>query len=231
MNRKLVLLLSVTAHILYGIGHEKTRKNCPPPPSEIEKYADEMKNPQGVTANSPGSLWNPNAHFLDIGSDLRASRPGDILSILVEEQSNAVANGTTKTQRNSSAQANISPVLGKTPPALANLVKLSSNQTLAGDGTTSRGNSLSASVSARVKEVLPNGFLVVEGTKTVTVNSETQVVLVRGVVRPVDISTDNIVRSDRLALVEIKINGKGVVNDAVRRPNFLYRLLLGLLPF
>jgi flagellar L-ring protein precursor FlgH len=79
--------------------------------------------------------------------------------------------------------------------------------------------------------VLPNGNLVVEGVKTVTVNSETQVVMLRGVVRPIDISAINTVISDRIAAMEVRVNGKGVVQDAIRRPFFLYRLILGLLPF
>jgi len=82
-----------------------------------------------------------------------------------------------------------------------------------------------------VTHVLPNGFLVVEGAKTVMVNSENQLITVRGIVRPVDISTGNNVQSDRLGQLEIRMNGKGVVGDVVKRPFFLYRLLLGLLPF
>jgi len=78
---------------------------------------------------------------------------------------------------------------------------------------------------------MPNGYLVLEGAKNVTVNSETQTVIVRGVARPTDVSPGNLVRSDRLAQMEVRINGKGVVGDAVRRPFFLYRLLMGLLPF
>jgi flagellar L-ring protein precursor FlgH len=50
-------------------------------------------------------------------------------------------------------------------------------------------------------------------------------------VRPTDLLSDNTVRSDRLAQLEVRVNGKGVVGDAIRRPNFLYRILLGLLPF
>jgi len=63
------------------------------------------------------------------------------------------------------------------------------------------------------------------------VNSENQLVTVRGVARAADITPDNLVRSDHLAQLDVRINGKGVVGDAVRRPFFLYRLLLGLLPF
>ena len=79
--------------------------------------------------------------------------------------------------------------------------------------------------------VLPNGYLVLEGTKDVMVNSERQIVTVRGVVRPVDLSPGNVIHSDQIAQLEIKVNGKGVVGDAIRRPFILYRILLGLLPF
>jgi len=71
----------------------------------------------------------------------------------------------------------------------------------------------------------------VEGNKDIAINSERQQVQVRGVLRWNDLSPGNVVRSDRLAELEIRVNGKGVVGDAIRQPNFLYRLLLGLLPF
>jgi flagellar L-ring protein FlgH len=65
----------------------------------------------------------------------------------------------------------------------------------------------------------------------VGVNSEDQAITLRGIVRPQDLSFDNVVGSDRLAMLEVRVNGRGVVGDAIRRPNFLYRLLLGVLPF
>ena len=117
------------------------------------------------------------------------------------------------------------------PEPLSNLARAGSETKLNGEGATSRETVLSATLSARVTHVLPNGYLVVEGAKDVQVNSERQTVTVRGVVRPADLGPGNTVRSDRLAQMEVRINGKGVVADAVRRPFFLYRLLLGLLPF
>jgi flagellar L-ring protein precursor FlgH len=86
-------------------------------------------------------------------------------------------------------------------------------------------------LSARVTHVLPNGYLVVQGNKEVVVNSEHQMVVVRGVVRPADLATDNSIQSNQIAQMEIKVDGKGVVNDAIRRPFILWRLIMGLLPF
>ena len=74
-------------------------------------------------------------------------------------------------------------------------------------------------------------LLVLEGSKDVQVNSEFQQVTVRGIIRPVDLSPGNVIASNQLAQMEIKINGKGVVGDAIKRPFILYRILLGLLPF
>jgi flagellar L-ring protein precursor FlgH len=90
---------------------------------------------------------------------------------------------------------------------------------------------LNTILTARVICVLPNGGLVVEASKDIQVNSEYQTITVRGVIRPADIDTTNSVQSDRLGQLEVRINGKGVVNDAIKRPFFLWRLLLGLLPF
>jgi flagellar L-ring protein precursor FlgH len=86
-------------------------------------------------------------------------------------------------------------------------------------------------MTAEVTAVLPNGNLVVEGQKEILVNSERQVITLRGIVRPEDISPTNTVPSGNVARIQILVNGKGVVNDAVKRPFVLYRLLLGLLPF
>ncbi len=165
--------------------------------------------------------------------DLKASHVDDLVTILVLEKASAVATGDVKTQRQSTAQSAVTAAGGITKAAgpWANLAKANTNTQLQGTGTTSRGTTLTATVSARVVNVLPNGYLVVEGTKRVQVNSENQVITIRGVVRPYDLDPTNSVLSSRLAQMEVQVNGKGVINDSIRRPWFLYRLLLGLLPF
>jgi flagellar L-ring protein precursor FlgH len=171
----------------------------------------------------------------DLTRDPRASRVDDVVTIIVAESASAVTTGNTQTQRKSSAAASITSLAGvKSPGAtslLSNLANMSGNTQLNGQGSTSRTTTLKTNLTARVVRVLPNGFLVLEGTKNVQINSEWQTVTVRGVVRPADLAPDNTVPSERIAQLEVKLDGKGVVNDAIRRPNFLYRLLLGVLPF
>jgi flagellar L-ring protein precursor FlgH len=182
---------------------------------------------------SVGSLWAPTSRLTDLGSDVKANQVDDLITILVTEQASAIVQGATKTQRQSTAKSTIAAAGGLTRATGAwnNLANTSTQTQLNGQGTTSRSTQLSTTLSARVTHVLPNGYLVVEASKEVDVNSEHQLVTVRGVVRPTDLSTANTINSDQIAQMELKIDGKGVVNDAVRRPFILWRVLLGVLPF
>ena len=186
-----------------------------------------------MDAPSPGSLFSPSGQLADAVRDLRASRVDDIVSIIVSDRSSASATGTTNTQRKSALTASITAAGGilKATGPLPNLAAATGNQQLQGQGTTSRDTSFTATLSARVTHVLPNGNLIVEGEKQVWVNSERQAVIVRGIIRPADLNSGNQITSDRLSDLEVRIDGKGVVADSVRRPNILYRVLMGLLPF
>ena len=85
-----------------------------------------------------------------------------------------------------------------------------------GAGVTTRSGQLTATMTAVVREVLPNGNLVVQGTREVLVNHEQQFMTLTGVVRPQDVSRDNIVLSTQLADANISIGGLGVVADKQR---------------
>ncbi len=157
----------------------------------------------------------------------------DLVTIVVSETFSAVATGDVKTQRQSTAKSSITALAGVTKAAgpWANLANNNTQTQLQGTGETSRGAVLTANLSARVTHVLPNGYLVIEGTKRVQVSSENQVVTVRGVIRPVDLDPTNSIPSNRIAQMEIQVSGKGVIGDSIHRPNILYRILLGILPF
>ncbi len=218
-----------------GMAANKTAGQKKDAPSAIEEYireANAYANSQGSTVSS-GSLYSPNARFADLARDLRASQVGDLVTIVVSDRASAVAKGTTNSSRKSSANYSVSALAGPTRTAgpWANLAGVTGDQQLQGQGETTRETVLTTTLSARVTNVLPNGYLVVEGDKEIVINSERQAVQVRGVLRWNDLTPANQIRSDRLAALEVRINGKGVVGDAIRRPFFLYRILLGLLPF
>ena len=228
------LSLSVLVLLAAACLGAKEKKAKVVQPSPLDQYVrDAMGRAPAASQASAGSLWSPASRFTDLGSDVRASQVDDLVTILVNEQASAVVQGVTKTQRQSSATSSVAAAGGVTRPtgALNNLVNATTQTQLNGQGTTSRSTQLSTILSARVTHVLPNGYLVIEASKEVDVNSEHQLVTVRGIVRPADLTTANTINSDQIAQMELKIDGKGVVNDAVRRPFILWRVLMGLLPF
>jgi flagellar L-ring protein precursor FlgH len=231
MKCKILLLSILVAAAAWG-----AKKAAKEPTSALDRYVKEATSrPPAPRESGPsaGSLFNAGARLADLARDPRASQLDDIVTIIVADRASALAKGTTNTSRQSSAKSSIGALFGTTRAAgpLANLASMSGESQLQGEGATTRETVLSTTMSARVTHVLANGYLVVEGQKENMVNSERQTVVVRGVVRPTDLGPGNSVRSDRLAQLEIRINGKGVIGDAVRRPFFLYRLLAGLLPF
>jgi len=227
-----VLLISISC---FAKAPTKKKKETEQVPTPLEQYVMEAyKNNASVEGtHTSGSAWSPNARYANLAMDLKAYRVDDMVTIVVSETTSAVATGDVKTSRQSAAKSAITAAGGLTKPTgpWANLLNTNTQTQLQGQGTTSRGTTLTTNLSARVVHVLPNGYLVVEGSKRVQVNSENQVITVRGVVRPADLDFTNSVTSDRLAQMEIQVNGKGVVGDAIKRPFILWRLIMGLLPF
>lgn len=220
------------ATLCFSSGLARDKKQPARAESPLDRYIREARSEATEAPGpSPGSLYRPGAWLGDLARDLRSSQVNDLVTIVVSDSASAVARGTTNSSRKSTAKGAVNSLYGIRTGALPSLAELGSESALQGQGETSRSNTLTTTLSARVTHVLPNGYMVVEGAKDVTVNSERQVVSVRGIVRWNDLGPSNLVRSDRLANIELRVNGKGIVNDAVRRPNFLYRLLLGLLPF
>ncbi len=178
------------------------------------------------------SLWSDRSGSLV--TDLRARRAGDIVTILIDEQSSADKHAETDLQRDSSFSSTLTPPAFERPAWLRKLlVSLQTSGTGAskyeGDAKTTRVDRTTATLSARVTRVLDNGNLVIEGRRLVKVNDETQILVVSGVVRPYDVAPDNTVLSSRLADGEVRLEGRGVVSDR-QRPGLLQRIFdfLGL---
>mgnify|MGYP002783828774 CR=1 FL=1 len=209
-------------------------KDKPKSQTPLERHVEAARAVRPAESSaSPGSAFTGTGRYADLSRDFRASAAGDIITIVVADRAAASSRGSSNSRRESSANGGVNALGGvlKSTNPLTQIAGLSGNQESQGQGETTRNSTLSTTVSARVVEVLPNGDLVVEGAKETMINSERQVVEIRGVVRWNDLTPFNQVRSDRLAQLEVRVNGRGVVGDAVRRPNFLYRLLLNLLPF
>ena len=226
---RLVLLAMVCIVPQYRMIAGKSDKELSP----IDRYVAEATARARKQQPASGSLYTPGGLLGEMARDLQARSVDDIVTIVVSDRASAVSRGVTATARSSSAKAAVSSLLlpNSLSTRLGGLANLSGDRSLDGEGETSRETQLTTTISARIVHVLPNGYLVVEGMKDIWINSEHQQVAVRGVVRWSDINASNQVSSDRLANLEVRVNGKGVVGDAIKRPNFLYRVLLGILPF
>lgn len=209
-------------------------------PARAQKSEEALRRQieESLTANrygkySKGSLYNDRSYLAELGRDPKAAVVGDLVTIRIVEQASALTSGSSSSSRSSERSNSIKSLFGPLNPggALANLAQSSGDSTLDGQGSTSRQTNVTASITAHVTHVMPNGNLVIEGVKEIVVNSERQLVWLRGMVRQVDLLPDNSIRSDRIAMMELRINGKGIVNDAIRRPNLLVRIFKRIMPF
>jgi flagellar L-ring protein precursor FlgH len=159
------------------------------------------------------------AQVQNLFSDPKAVRVDDILTIIIVESAKAGSESKTNTSKSSEMglSAGSSKLIAPLEFAAGNSSKYD------GKGATSRSGSLSATVTARVIKVLDGGNLVIEGSKTVEINQEKEIIKISGVVRPQDIQKNNIVYSTSIADAEITYTGNGAVNTAAR-PGFFTRL-------
>lgn len=174
----------------------------------------------GVDDQNPGSLWNRSSR--NSFMDRTAKQEGDLLTILIREISSssfAAQTTTSKSDANSISKA-LGPLIGALIPAAST----AGSGTSAGKGATSQTGSFTARMTAVVKQVLPNGNLVIEGTRWVHINKDTQVFTLTGIVRRDDVRSDNTIFSEQIADAEIKATGTGAISDRQRR-GILTRIL------
>jgi flagellar L-ring protein precursor FlgH len=184
--------------------------------------------------NPTGSLFSDTAPNLFLFRDLKARAVGDLLTIQISESATATNSANTDTKKSGDVSVKAASVGGleKGNSALnfGSILSGSSALNFAGEGTTSRTGQLQAFLSSRVICVFPNGDLEIEGLKEVTVNRERQILRLRGIVRPRDITPNNVVLSTAIANLQVVFDGKGIVADA-NKPGFIYRLLQWIIPF
>lgn len=167
-------------------------------------------------AAGSGSLWSDEAQ--NPMKDRTARREGDLLTILISESSVATFSASTtasKTQESSAVQDVLRGLFGFLD---INRSRSSEGSTSSnGTGTTNQNGSLRARLTAEVIAVTPRGHLILEGTRRIVINKETQIFKLTGIVRRDDIAPDNTVLSEAIAQAEIRFEGKGQIADKQRR--------------
>jgi flagellar L-ring protein FlgH len=201
--------------------------------ASLTAYLTRVRADSSNVQATPGSIWQDDGRLARMTTDPRAMRPHDLISVVVSENLAASTDGSVKNSRASNASSQISSLFGALHPsnALQNLINQNSSAGLNAQGTSATNSSLSTIFGGQVVDVLSNGTLVIEAAREVEFSQQTQTIVLRGLVRPEDISQQNQVLSTAISSLELEVRGKGIVSDYTRRPNALVRLLQQILIF
>jgi flagellar L-ring protein precursor FlgH len=219
-----------------GLAQDKNTglsKAADPASSAMDSYLKRVHAQDLSAPASPGSTWSDTGRLSRLMSDVRAFQPHDLISVVVTESIVSTANGSIQGARTSAANSQITALfsaLSKSSSA-ANLLGATASDALTGTAQAADNSTLTTTLGGTVVEVLPNGVMVIEAARQVHFSQETQTIVLRGLVRPEDVSAQNQVVSTAISDMELQVVGKGIVEDYTHRPNFFVRALESLLIF
>lgn len=236
-------LLVVAATLLMSLGGQAFAKKQPkaspaaakttPPEAALHAYIERVRAQNAAEVRTPGSIWSPEGRLVRLGTDAKAAKVHDVVSIVVTESLAASMDGQVKNSRASSANSGLTSLFGKLKSSnnLQNLLGMTASSGLSAQGQSTTNSSLATTFGAEVVDVLPNGMLVVQATRQLTFSQQTQLIKLRGLVRPEDVSAQNQVLSTAMTDLELEVTGKGIVNDSTYRQNPVVRFLEKMLVF
>jgi flagellar L-ring protein FlgH len=187
-----------------------------PPEAALAIYIERVRAEQAAEVRSPGSIWSAQGLLVRLGTDPKAYRLHDVVSIVVSESLAASTDGQVKNSRASSANSSLTALFGalKASNNLQNLLGMTASSGLSAQGQSTTNSSLTTTFGGEVVDVLPNGMLVVQATRQLTFSQQTQLIKLRGLVRPEDVTSQNQVLSTDMTDLELEVTGKGIVNDS-----------------
>jgi flagellar L-ring protein FlgH len=228
--RRSVMRIALLISALCGSGAAAIQAQTPSPkPSDnydelFQRYLLEAHSAKSAAPEIQAWAWM-NALALDH----RARNLNDLVTIRVIENITGSGTADAALTKNSSGAAAVSKLFGaeKKLPGAADpsaLVAAKTSTDFKGAGTTTRAGELTALMTARVSDVLPNGDMVVEGVREIEINGDRQIVVLSGVIRPVDIDQNNVVLSTEIGQLRIRYFGRGLMKDNLK-PGWLIRAL------
>ena len=162
------------------------------------------------------------------------------MTVIISESSSASKESSTSTDRSTSISAGIPNFFGlenddiwsesHNPIDISNLVSADFSNSFDGNGSTTRKEDLTASLTTQVIGKYSNGQLKIRGGKEVMVNNEVQVIYLTGIIRPVDITAANTVHSSKILNARISYTGKGAISDK-QQPGWAMRIIDTVWPF
>lgn len=177
-----------------------------------------------------GAIYQ-SGYGLMLFEDLTAKRVGDILTVVLTEQTDAKKSATTSTDRDTQIEMPNPVLFGRVPEIGGRDIfnnEVESATQFDGEGDSAQSNQLAGTISVTVVDVLANGNLVIQGEKWIGINQGEEYIRLRGMVRPVDVRADNSVLSTQIANAEILYGGTGAVADT-NRPGWLTRFFSSII--
>ncbi len=201
------------------------------------EYKVEWSAPETQPAET-GSLYSSSGRLSSPFSDLRARKPGDLVTVIIDEQSLAQREASTALKRDAEEEARmrsffgaLAALRGAVPQVVTNpAIDAKNSSSFDGKGSTSRSEALKAVIPCTVRKVFANGNMLIEGHRAVLVNQDEQHLLISGVVRPEDIDANNKVLSTRMVDAHIEFSGMGNVASR-QRQGWLSRWMPWFWPF
>lgn len=224
--------------LVSGCAGQKQHATPMPPMTPPQQYTEPEQRQQ-----NPGSLYSA-SESTDLYADNRGRRVGDIILVKVVESSKSKSKADTTADKDATSSLSVAAAFGHNSFGIIPggggplsgsvgtnpMLSTKSTSSLSATGETKRENYVTATIGARVLQVLPGGVLQLQGAREVRVNDETQYMVVSGLVRTQDVGPDNSVESTQLADSKVEYYGKGVLADK-QRPGWLTRLLDNIWPF
>jgi len=181
---------------------------------DYEPVMPEM--PEEKTSYDGGLFYTSTNNY--IFEDIKATRVGDLITVVLTEETNASKSSSLEADKSSSIDLPNPTLFGKNNYTVNGRQVLSSNATASrdveGEGELTQENSLDGNITVMVTEKLANGYLVIKGEKLLTLNEGSEVVRIDGIVRPSDIEANNRIESTKIANARITYKGTGVVSDS-----------------
>lgn len=228
-----VLFMALAAPLSYARSKKRAGPKLSPPDAALQTYIAQVEAQNAAEVRTPGSIWTPDGQLTRLNTDVRATQVHDPISVVVVESLSASTDGTVKDSRASNANSQVSALLSKfgAGNALNNLLNQTSSDALNAQGQSVTDSSLTTTLGGVVEAVLPNGMLVIQAVRQVEFNQQTELIKLRGLVRPADIDSENQVLSTNIADLQLEVVGKGIINDYTYRQNAVVRFLEHLLIF
>ena len=209
------LLIGLTAVVMTGCGSMQIANLPSPPQPGDPEFAPVPSDSLVPPPNTGGSLY-ADAYGMSLYGDKKARRVGDIITVLLDEQTQGSKSSASNTSKTSEATIS-APSVGGIGPINQLGASIQGDRSFSGRGDADQSNSLSGNITVTVSEVLPNGVLRVRGEKWITLNNGSEFIRIQGMLRPDDINLDNTVSSQKLADARISYSGAGAIANSSKQ--------------